>query len=59
LSNDTYDPILLEGDSITNVEKEILKDSFAEYESIIELAFDPPWGHEMISAKGREFLNEQ
>ncbi len=47
------------GESITNAAKEILKDSFPEYETIIELTFDPPWNHEMISAEGREFLNEQ
>lgn len=47
------------GESITNAVKENLKLSFPEYEIRIELTFDPQWNHEMISAEGREFLNEQ
>ena len=45
------------GESITNAVKENLKVSFPAYEPAIELTFDPPWSHEMISAEGREFLN--
>ena len=47
------------GESITNAVKENLKLSFPEYEAEIDLTFDPPWSHEMISEEGREFLNEQ
>ncbi|MBK5272371.1 MAG: metal-sulfur cluster assembly factor [Bacteroidia bacterium] len=47
------------GESITNAAKETLKSSFPEFGAEIELTFDPPWSHEMISAEGREFLNER
>jgi metal-sulfur cluster biosynthetic enzyme len=47
------------GESITNAVKENLKLSFPQYDAAIELAFDPPWSHKMISAEGREFLNKQ
>jgi len=47
------------GESITNAVKENLKLSFPEYKLTIELTFDPPWSHEMISEVGREFLNER
>ncbi len=47
------------GESITNAVQENLKLSFPEYEPVIELIFDPPWNHEMISAEGRKYLNEQ
>ncbi len=46
------------GESITNAVKENLKLSFPEYEPTIELTFDPPWNHEMISEAGQEFLND-
>ncbi|MDP1843848.1 MAG: metal-sulfur cluster assembly factor [Sediminibacterium sp.] len=46
------------GESITNAVKENLKLSFPEYEAEIDLTFDPPWSHEMISVEGREFLNK-
>jgi len=46
------------GESITNAAKESLKVGFPEYEPIIELTFNPPWSHEMISEEGQEFLNE-
>ncbi len=45
------------GESITNAVKENLKLSFPEYEPIVELTFDPPWNHEMISEAGQQFLN--
>jgi metal-sulfur cluster biosynthetic enzyme len=45
------------GEFITNAVKENLQLSFPAYESAITLTFDPPWNHEMISAEGREFLN--
>ncbi len=47
------------GESITSAAKESLKLSFPELEPTIELTFDPPWNHEMISDEGREFLNER
>ena len=47
------------GESITTAVKENLKLSFSEYEPTIDLTFDPPWSHEMISDEGREFLNQQ
>ncbi|MEO5945385.1 MAG: metal-sulfur cluster assembly factor [Chitinophagaceae bacterium] len=46
------------GESITSAAKESLKLGFPEYESNIELTFDPPWNHEMISEAGQDFLNE-
>lgn len=47
------------GESITNGVKEALKASFPDYNIEIQLTFDPPWSHEMISEEGREFLNER
>jgi metal-sulfur cluster biosynthetic enzyme len=47
------------GESITNAAHETLKSAFPEYDTIIELTFNPPWNHEMISAEGKEFLNER
>lgn len=47
------------GESIINAAAEALKASFPEYEIAIELIFDPPWSHEMMSREGREFLNER
>ncbi|MEO8568728.1 MAG: metal-sulfur cluster assembly factor [Ginsengibacter sp.] len=45
------------GESITNAAKETLKSGFPEYDINIELTFDPPWNHKMISEEGQEFLN--
>ena len=45
------------GESITGAAKESLQISFPGYEPIIELTFDPPWNHQMISEEGQEFLN--
>lgn len=47
------------GESITNATKGILQSTFPGYDAAIELTFDPPWNHEMISEGGREFLNEK
>ncbi|MBH2003665.1 MAG: metal-sulfur cluster assembly factor [Sphingobacteriia bacterium] len=47
------------GESITHAAQEALKTCFGEEEIIVELSFDPPWNHEMISEAGREFLNEK
>ncbi|MFZ1857645.1 MAG: metal-sulfur cluster assembly factor [Chitinophagaceae bacterium] len=46
------------GESITTAVKENLELSFPEYKAAIDLIFDPPWSHEMISVEGREFLNK-
>ena len=45
------------GESIIHAAEEILKNSFSEYETIINLTFDPSWNHERISAEGKQFLN--
>lgn len=47
------------GESITNAAKEALSSGFPEYNIKIELTFDPPWDHEMISEEGKKFLNER
>lgn len=45
------------GESITTAVKETLKSGFPEYETTIELTFNPPWNHKMISETGQQFLN--
>ena len=40
------------------LEIENLKLNFPEFKPSIELTFDPPWSHEMISEEGLEFLNK-
>ncbi|MBS1919256.1 MAG: metal-sulfur cluster assembly factor [Bacteroidetes bacterium] len=45
------------GESITDAAKEVLHDAFPEYETIINLTFDPPWRHDRISEEGKNFLN--
>ena len=47
------------GESITDAARVTLKESFPEYDINMELTFDPPWNHQMISEEGREFLNER
>lgn len=47
------------GESITDAAKETLKSAFPGYDPSIQLTFNPPWSHEMISGEGREFLNER
>lgn len=47
------------GESITHAAAEALKACFAGDDVIVELRFDPPWNHEMISEAGREFLNNK
>jgi metal-sulfur cluster biosynthetic enzyme len=46
------------GESITDAVKEALQLAFPEFNVEIILVFDPVWNHEMISAKGMNFLNE-
>lgn len=45
------------GESITDAAQEVLQDAFPDYESKINLTFDPPWRHDRISEEGRTFLN--
>ena len=45
------------GESIKQAAEEILKNSFPDHETIINLTFDPSWNHERISAEGKKFLN--
>ncbi|MDE3235225.1 MAG: metal-sulfur cluster assembly factor [Bacteroidota bacterium] len=45
------------GESITDAVKRMLELSFDNTQVKIELVFDPPWNHEMISEEGKEFLN--
>lgn len=47
------------GESITDAVRETLKSAFPEYDTSVELTFDPTWNHEMISEQGNEFLNEK
>ena len=47
------------GESITTAVKEVLKPNFPGYDIDINLIFDPPWNHEMISEEGQKFLNER
>jgi metal-sulfur cluster biosynthetic enzyme len=47
------------GESIIESARETLKSAFPLYNPTIELTFDPPWDHEMISNEGREFLNKK
>lgn len=47
------------GESISDATKQALRSVFPAYETTIELTFDPPWSHEMISEEGRLFLNEK
>lgn len=45
------------GESLTDAAKATLQSAFPEYDTTIELTFNPPWNHEMISDEGQEFLN--
>lgn len=47
------------GESISNAVEGTLAATFPKYNVIVNLTFDPPWNNEMISAEGREFLNEK
>ena len=47
------------GESLTDAARETLNSTFPEYNTEIILTFDPAWNHEMISAEGKEFLNER
>ena len=45
------------GESIMDAAKAMLQAAFKEYDITIELTFNPPWNHAMISEEGRNFLN--
>lgn len=45
------------GEFITDAVKNVLQDTFAEYEVKVSLTFDPAWSHERISEEGQLFLN--
>jgi metal-sulfur cluster biosynthetic enzyme len=46
------------GESIVDAATRALQSTFSGEEVTVELTFDPPWNHEMISAEGQQFLNE-
>lgn len=45
------------GESITDGVKNALQSVFNDDNIMVELTFDPPWNHELISPEGKEFLN--
>ncbi|AWO00363.1 FeS assembly SUF system protein SufT [Chitinophaga alhagiae] len=45
------------GQSIADGVKNNLSACFPGYDVELELVFDPPWNHEMISEEGQNFLN--
>lgn len=45
------------GESITAGVKNALQSVFNDDNIMVELTFDPPWNHELISPEGKEFLN--
>lgn len=47
------------GESIKDAAQEVLKSAFPGNDIILQLTFNPPWSHQMISAEGREFLKER
>jgi metal-sulfur cluster biosynthetic enzyme len=45
------------GESITHAAENALNSTFNDYKIKVELTFDPPWNHELISEEGKLFLN--
>jgi metal-sulfur cluster biosynthetic enzyme len=45
------------GESITDAAREVLLSVFPEYQVEMNITFNPPWNHEMISKEGQDFLN--
>ena len=45
------------GESITNAVNNALQNIFTDDIIEVDLTFDPPWNHEMISDEGQLFLN--
>lgn len=46
------------GESITGAVKRVIENTFTGMEVQLELTFNPPWNHEMISEEGQLFLNK-
>lgn len=45
------------GESITNDVIQALTNEFPDYQSEVNLTFDPPWNSDLISPEGRKFLD--
>ena len=46
------------GESITDGAQQALEAAFHCYTVHINLIFDPPWSHDLISEEGRNYLNQ-
>ena len=46
------------GEAITDGVKNALQNIFTDDVIEVDLTFDPPWNHEMISGEGQLFLNK-
>ena len=46
------------GESITTGATNALQAAFEEYSIDVQLTFDPPWSHSLISAEGLDYLNQ-
>lgn len=46
------------GESITTSARHVLQSTFPNDKIHINLTFDPPWNHTMISAEGQAYLNQ-
>lgn len=46
------------GESISNGVTTALEQTFPDFEIGVKVTFDPPWNSQLISDKGREFLNQ-
>ena len=46
------------GESITDGATQALQTAFPDYQISINLIFDPPWNHSLISDEGRIYLNQ-
>ena len=45
------------GETLMAAVQRALEGTFSGRDVQVELSFDPPWSHERISEKGKEFLN--
>jgi metal-sulfur cluster biosynthetic enzyme len=46
------------GESISGGVTNALEQAFPDFEIEVKVIFDPPWNSQMITDKGREFLNK-
>jgi metal-sulfur cluster biosynthetic enzyme len=46
------------GESIVDAVTRAIQQVFPDYKVQVNLSFDPPWKSDMISAEGKEFLNQ-